>query len=403
MKSSPKILFMLRLYSGFVDSIKKGVWDPSGTPAIFKLLEEVKHQNFDTDFYFYCPFEFEEEIGRDQTHMLLEGFPSPIHVLFTPRFFKYLPARVRDILTQIYQAIIALRLVWDRKIDLFYTDRGNIIGGAFVARLSRVKTVIRLLGMPAEVASLLTNNRPLSLVYRWAYRSKFTHIIGTHDGSSIIPFLSVGINKDTSFDVKINGVNFPPKVPSTKLSEPISIGFIGRLSREKGAEKLVEAVEMIPNDNFEVKIVGYGPDMSALRDQIESKNLGAKVKLLGRVSHADLQAEISDWDIYVSLNEFGQISNANLEAAMAGLCLIFLESGNVDEAKDLFSPDLITWIKPQRTIENLANNLSRLLDSPQVIQTYKEKTQKFSENLENWPARIKWEVELLKSIGAENA
>jgi len=399
-KVNPKIIFFFRLYSGFVGSLQNGTWSPSGTPAIYKLLESLPYKETDITIILLCPREFRSMLSDVPDKVKLEGFSIPLHVKRYPKVFDLLPDRLNNILVQLYWALYTFVIGLKIKPDLIYTDRGNILGGAFVNRFLGIKTVIRMLGMPAEMAQLLKSSKITARLYRWAYKSKFAAVIGTRDGSLIKPFLKHALNPNVPTHVRVNGVD-PVKVSIHRSVPPKPIiGFVGRLSRGKGAEKLIKAASFIEGQDFEIRIVGYGPDADSLKQLVCDLGLEDKIMFTGRLQHHDVIKELAHWDIYVSLNSFGQISNANLEACQAGLCLALAATEDADDedAQAFFESETIYWIQQGSDPKSLAGSLTELLSSPNVMKFYKNRSIEFANRLEGWHKRINWEIDYIKSL-----
>jgi colanic acid/amylovoran biosynthesis glycosyltransferase len=71
---------------------------------------------------------------------------------------------------------------------------------------------------------------------------------------------------------------------------PVRIICVGRLTRVKGQDKLIEALALLRRrgvDNFEVTIVGDGPLGPALRQQIDQHGMSGVVTMTGHVDHGN--------------------------------------------------------------------------------------------------------------------
>ncbi|HZE74797.1 MAG TPA: glycosyltransferase [Gemmatimonadales bacterium] len=64
------------------------------------------------------------------------------------------------------------------------------------------------------------------------------------------------------------------------------VGWVGRLSREKGPDVLVEALARLPDDRARAAIIGDGPDRAALASRAAALGLADRIHWLGTVPRA---------------------------------------------------------------------------------------------------------------------
>ena len=109
------------------------------------------------------------------------------------------------------------------------------------------------------------------------------------------------------------------------------IGFVGRLSIEKGVIILLEAVKLLNNFDWELIIVGDGPLRNDLEKFVKNNKLDSKVNFVG--FKYDVKSFMVNFDIFVlpSLNEVMPISI--LEAFIMKKLVIASDVGGI--------PDLI--------------------------------------------------------------
>lgn len=97
--------------------------------------------------------------------------------------------------------------------------------------------------------------------------------------------------------------------------------FVGRLVYYKGIEYLIDAVRYL---DVQVLIAGDGPLRRTLQERIESLGLQSRVRLLGRVSDAELSALYSIADLFVlpSTQPSEAFGLVQLEAMAHGLPVV---------------------------------------------------------------------------------
>lgn len=94
------------------------------------------------------------------------------------------------------------------------------------------------------------------------------------------------------------------------VSEPLRLGFLGRLVQEKGLVYLLKAVDQLVRTGCELslRVAGDGPDMEEVKGLIKQLGIEEKVILDGWVSDKDLWFSKIDVLVVPSLNEsFGMV------------------------------------------------------------------------------------------------
>ncbi|MCI2047871.1 MAG: glycosyltransferase [Faecalibacterium sp.] len=103
-----------------------------------------------------------------------------------------------------------------------------------------------------------------------------------------------------------------------------AICFVGRLGREKSVDVLINdfAFSFAGQSAYKLFLIGDGPERAALQKQIELLGVGAQVRLLGRIDHAQLPPYYAACDLFAtaSLSEINSISM--LEAMASGLYVL---------------------------------------------------------------------------------
>jgi glycosyltransferase involved in cell wall biosynthesis len=103
-------------------------------------------------------------------------------------------------------------------------------------------------------------------------------------------------------------------VPVLETRQPDRIGFVGRLGDQKNVIALAEAMKSVP---AELLVIGEGPHQEALERVAQAGT--ARIKLLGRVPHADLPALLNTCSIFVLPSHYEGHPKALLEAMACGL------------------------------------------------------------------------------------
>jgi glycosyltransferase involved in cell wall biosynthesis len=144
----------------------------------------------------------------------------------------------------------------------------------------------------------------------------------------------------------------PPSVSRTLL-------YVGRLSPEKGIERLLDAWEASPGTGLELVLVGEGP----LRRELERRNLTG-VRLVGQLPHDQVVRELSTARalLFPSIWYEGQ-PMVVLEALASGLPVMGSDLGGTAE---LLEPLGREWLVPPDDLEAWAAAILRLADDQSV-------------------------------------
>jgi glycosyltransferase involved in cell wall biosynthesis len=135
----------------------------------------------------------------------------------------------------------------------------------------------------------------------------------------------------------------------------------GRLVREKGFDRLVEALALPPLRGRDVELVlaGEGPERTALGRLAATRGLGGRVHLLGQ--RADLPGVLRAADAFVLSSRSEGMANALMEAMALGLPCVATPVGGVDE---LIVPGESGLVVETGAPGAIAAALGRLLDDP---------------------------------------
>ena len=299
------------------------------------------------------------------------------------------------------------------KPDLIYIDHGNIWTAGLLARCVRTPVVLRVMGVYPAMRGALTGNRITQRYLRWCYRAPYSAVICTQDGSGIEPWLDTAIRAGVPVHKLINGVDAlntetvsDPRILNIPV-EAIVVMFLGKLEHEKGALQFAQGfvAAVRSNPQLHALIVGTGSLKEEMVGILERADIINNVTLIERLPHGQVMSALKRADIYVSLNRFGNLSNANLEAMRAGVAMIFPGSQpctGIDLATDAIIPShVVKRIASADDVEGLQN----ALDSPcptrqtNVLRWRQQYKASQANMIGDWSTRTKNELEILRSIG----
>jgi len=162
-----------------------------------------------------------------------------------------------------------------------------------------------------------------------------------------------------------NAVDLPAVNIKGKRIHDKQVVFVGRLSREKNVEALLEAARKIKEAVF--VIVGNGPDWLRLKQL--SRDI-ANVVFTGYLSHEEALQYIAGSDILILPSYAEGLSTVILEAMVLRTPVIASNiGGNVELIEDMKTGLLVN----PYDIESIVNSIVTLLDDPNLAQNLAEK------------------------------
>jgi glycosyltransferase involved in cell wall biosynthesis len=145
--------------------------------------------------------------------------------------------------------------------------------------------------------------------------------------------------------------------------------FVGRLVEKKGLRHLIDAMPRIlaRHRTAHLTIVGFGPDETALKTQVQTMDLGAHVQFLGAASQADLPGHYRRATLLAA--PFIEAADGDQE----GLGLVLVEAlgcgcpvvtTRIPAVREVFGGDWPEFVATPGSADSLADQIHRLLDDP---------------------------------------
>ncbi|MCZ6887434.1 MAG: hypothetical protein O7H39_02980, partial [Gammaproteobacteria bacterium] len=245
-----KVLLVCRLMSGFVSSVTRGRWRPSGSPAIHKLIEVLDHED-DVHIVFTVKnsgwtFASDWEEPRDK-QIAIAGLTHPVMILAGTAALPAWVGRWRGHVSDLRQAWRLFREVGRFRPEIVYLDRSNVLAAALLARFTRVPVVLRVLGITPSMKQIKAGRAPSYMVLRWAYHAPFALVVCTLDGSGGTAWLTEMLRPETPRCSLLNGVD-PPRdqavrpAPAAPPDTRLRVLLLGRLEPLKRCQEFIDAL-----------------------------------------------------------------------------------------------------------------------------------------------------------------
>tara|TARA_Y100001970_G_C14256637_1_gene875960 strand:- start:2314 stop:3540 length:1227 start_codon:yes stop_codon:yes gene_type:complete len=406
------ILFVTRLYSGFEKSLYQKVWKPEGVPTIYNLFNKLS-KNHKLKIIFTAKDSgttySSNWIEKKDLDVKLKNLNADLTVLCGIKyFFNFVPRKIAMIMRDIRQFIKVAIYVQKIKPDIIYCDSANVVIAYLLTIIfSRKPVVVRVLGICSFWRSITNSKRLVHRIYKFAFKGKFSAVIGTQDGSGIEYWFKDTLNKKVSRYVLLNGVDEALNIKKYNQKYK-TILFVGRLEEYKGIITFLNAIIKILENNkyiLNVIVVGDGTLYKQAIKLCKESGFLSQFQFLKSIPHKDVLKYHINSDIYVSANTDGNLINTNLEAISSDACMIIPKPQKkkfIDIETYKLLGNAVTYYEVNN-VNDLMEKILYFLENPNKILEFKNKISdsklKF---IRTWDERMIEEEEILKNIVANN-
>jgi len=145
------------------------------------------------------------------------------------------------------------------------------------------------------------------------------------------------------------------------------VGYIGRLSEEKGTLNFVRAIPEVLKGKNKIRFLvgGDGPLQDKVREYLKEKNLRDKVKLTGWILHDELPDHLNELKLLVLPSYTEGLPNIMLEAMACGTPVLTTPVGAIP---DVIKDRETGFIMENNSPEHIARNVIRALNHPNLEQ-----------------------------------
>lgn len=301
---------------------------------------------------------------------------KPIEAEALDRGFTVKPFRMRPG-PNIVGTSRVLRYARREKVDILHSHgyKGNILFGF-------LPPVIRKIPMLTTIHGWTSGDSFSKLrLYEWLDSCSLRHIDAVVLVSQAMKtHTKLRNRKQLNLHIIPNGVPVAPTVqhPSQRLDRSIvhfcsktyTIGAIGRLSPEKGFDRLIGALKLLNDEQENVRLIifGEGPARRTLESQIRKANLQDKVLLPGFQKNVGEYFTFMDVFVMSSLTE--GMPMTILEAMNAGVPIVSTRVGGVPELLDQGRAGILV---EGHTADTLAGGIKMIKKDPEFAKTISER------------------------------
>lgn len=248
-------------------------------------------------------------------------------------------------------------------IDLFKPDllavhstKAGILG-RLASKITKVPCVFTAHGW-SFTSGIPEPNRT---IFRWVEKSTISladKVICVSENDRQIG-LKAGMNADQLLTVHNGMKDFAaPLRANPAKSAPVKIAMVARFDQQKDHSTLIAAFEDL---DAELILVGNGPNLPKVRQQVEELGINNKVKFLGfRKDIAEILAEVQ---IFTLISNWEGLPCTIIEAMRAGLPVVASDVGGV---KEIVIDDKTGYVIRRGDVQTLRQKLSYLIDNNEV-------------------------------------
>ena len=178
-------------------------------------------------------------------------------------------------------------------------------------------------------------------------------------------------------------------------ARPSLIGYIGRLSDEKGVQHFAQALPTILNDRPDLRalIGGDGPLRESIEASLQEGGVTSRVDLPGWISHDDLPEYLNQLQLLVLPSYTEGLPNIMLEAMACGTPVLATPVGAIP---DIIVDGVTGFLMEDNSPNHIAENVIRALSSPDHEQIIRNGRQLVEENFTFECVTEKWREVLEK-------
>jgi len=161
-------------------------------------------------------------------------------------------------------------------------------------------------------------------------------------------------------------VDFTKFAVKKKISERVNVvGYIGRLSEEKGILNLIEAIPLVLKERADTHFMICGEGSLASKVEKIVKGLEADVKLMGWIPHEDVPQYLNKLKLLVLPSFTEGLPNIVLEAMACGTPVLATPVGAVP---DIIKDGVTGFLLRSNDPEHIADRIVELLDKPKLLE-----------------------------------
>jgi glycosyltransferase involved in cell wall biosynthesis len=282
-----------------------------------------------------------------------------------------------------------LKLRSDIGVLIFFLDSQSYLLPVFFGRLLRKKVIFLLAASISDSATSRSSSIEKALVLSEQINFNLADHIIVYS-PSLIEKWALNEYKEKILVAHEHFIDSNFFTITTPLPDrPLIIGYIGRLSGEKGIQNFTQALPTILSDQQDLRVFigGDGPLRDSIIASLQEGGVAAHVNLPGWISHDDLPGYLNQLRLLVLPSYTEGLPNIMLEAMACGTPVLATPVGGIP---DIIIDGKTGFIMENNSPECIAENVIRALSSPDLEQIaengrrFVEEHFTFEETVEDW-------------------
>ena len=300
-------------------------------------------------------------------------FRETIH----PRWWSTLLQFLKVIIIQMKMCWVLTKLSKEIDAVIFYVGGANLFLPVLTAKVLRKKVVTAAIGSGslsykrAHNKRLFSKSGAFAAIFNVSEKANFSlsdRIIV--ESVSVVDFL--GLEKYRQ-KLAVSGVNIDTKFFKIKKElrgRKNLVGYIGRLSLEKGVTNFVKAMPMMleKSNNIEFLIGGGGTLESKIRDELRKTNLSQKVKQTGWIPDNEIVDYFNELKLFILPSYSEGLPHTVLKVMACGTPVLATPVGGIP---DVIKDGETGFIMKDNSPECIAENVIRALKHPNLYEIAK--------------------------------
>jgi glycosyltransferase involved in cell wall biosynthesis len=181
-----------------------------------------------------------------------------------------------------------------------------------------------------------------------------------------------GVNKSI-----ISVVPVPIQVPESNsftINRPRTIGFVGRIHRDRGIHEFLELVEYLNSTDLEFKVLiaGDGPGKDKFISTLVNVLSQSRVVYLGQISQIELQSTWNSIGVLASTAPAESYGRVMREALVAGVPVWATKSSGVEDLISKAGKDVVKILDLKKSNRELSKEFDQLLKSKVLLSFRKQ-------------------------------
>ena len=275
--------------------------------------------------------------------------------------------------------VIQLKMCWSlikisKEIDavIFYVGGANLFPPVLMAKILRKKVITSAIGSgslsykKAHNKRLFSKSGVFAAIFNVLEKANFSlSDMIIVESENVIDFL--GLDKYRQ-KVAVSGVNIDTKFFKIKKElrgRKNLVGYVGRVSLEKGVMNFVKAMPLIleKSNNIEFLIGGGGTLQSKIRDEMRKNNLSQSVKQTGWIPDNEIVDHFNDLKLFILPSYSEGLPHTVLKVMACGTPVLATPVGGIP---DIIKDGETGFIMEDNSPECIAKNVIRALEHPKL-------------------------------------